>query len=339
VGSYTLHMPRGEGESDGGNRLIRLLRLMRMIEARPGLGSAELAEELQVSERTVFRDVDAMRVAGVPVKARRHVGAYEIEGEVLSSARGLEADELAALRVLVEEVAGKGQVPYLDAADRAVRRLAEQSSDAAREVAEKLRGRITVRLAPSADDPEAAAPVFQALQQAMLDNTRVSCRYETARLDGQEAVFDFSPWHLLAAERGWYVLGWRSDRESVRCLKVSRFISATSTGEAAHRATDFDLDAWLAGAWSMVPSPTKYDVSLLVDPEFVSTICEIRWHHSQESHPMPDGRWRLTFRVAGLDEIKWWILGRGPAVVVESPPELATEVALLARRTAARYDS
>lgn len=92
MGSYTLHMPRGEGESDGGNRLIRLLRLMRMIEARPGLGSAELAEELQVSERTVFRDVDAMRVAGVPVKARRQLGGYVIEGEVLSSARGLEAD-------------------------------------------------------------------------------------------------------------------------------------------------------------------------------------------------------------------------------------------------------
>ncbi|MEC7384996.1 MAG: HTH domain-containing protein, partial [Planctomycetota bacterium] len=189
-------MPRGEGESDGGNRLIRLLRLMRMIEARPGLGSAELAAELQVSERTVFRDVDAMKVAGVPVKARRQLGGYVIEGEVLSSARGLEADELAALRVLVEEVAGKGQVPYLDAADRAVRRLAEQSSDAARDVAEKLRDRITVRLAPSADDPEAAAPVFQALQLAMLDNTRVSCRYESARLDGNEAVFEFSPWHL-----------------------------------------------------------------------------------------------------------------------------------------------
>ena len=75
-------------------------------------------------------------------------------------------------------------------------------------------------------------------------------------------------------------------------------------------------------------SPTKYDVSFWWIRS-LSTICEIRWHHSQESHPMPDGRWRLTFRVAGLDEIKWWILGRGPAVVVESPPELATEVALL----------
>ena len=97
-----MHMPRGEGESDGGNRLIRLLRLMRMIEARPGLGSAELAAELQVSERTVFRDVDAMRVAGVPVKARRQLGGYVIEGEVLSSARGLEADELAAVAADLE---------------------------------------------------------------------------------------------------------------------------------------------------------------------------------------------------------------------------------------------
>ena len=108
-------------------------------------------------------------------------------------------------------------------------------------------------------------------------------------------------------------------------------------GEAAHRATDFDLDAWLAGAWSMVPSPTKYDVSL-VDPEFVSTICEIRWLSSQNHIrcQMADGGSRSGLPGLMKSNGGSWVVGRRSWW--SRPRSWPLKLRCWARRTAARYD-
>jgi predicted DNA-binding transcriptional regulator YafY len=94
---------------------------------------------------------------------------------------------------------------------------------------------------------------------------------------------------------------------------------------------DFEVGEYIGSAWSMHPEGKLYHVKLWFSESASGAVTETLWHSSQESVRQSDGSAIVEFRLDGLNEVKWWILGYGDQVRVLSPEELKEEIVKIAR--------
>jgi predicted DNA-binding transcriptional regulator YafY len=125
----------------------------------------------------------------------------------------------------------------------------------------------------------------------------------------------------------------------MRTYKVERIRSATLTADRYEIPEEFDPDRWLAHSWGIWSSDgTKVvTVRLRFDASVAHRVRESIWHRSQKLTELDDGRVELTVQVAGIVEIRPWIMSWGDSVEVLEPPELREVVATAVRRLAERY--
>jgi predicted DNA-binding transcriptional regulator YafY len=142
-----------------------------------------------------------------------------------------------------------------------------------------------------------------------------------------------------AALRSVYLIGFDEPAGAMRTYKVERIRSATLTTDRYEIPDDFDPDAWLAnswGIWSSEGTPTAL-VRLRFDASVAHRVREAVWHRSQQLTELAGGGVELTVMVAGVIEIRPWVLSWGGAVEVLEPAELREAIAASVRDAAARY--
>lgn len=323
--------------------LHRLLKLILLIQAKPGLKAGELAEECEVAPRTIFRDLKKLEACKVPVEQVPGTRGYRISREFFLPAMHLSVEEAMALTILRDQVAAKQRDGLLSPALRALMKVQAGLPAPMREAAAAAEGKVAIKPAPVVPG-ESYVDVYNKIQSAILRGRVLLCQYESSRprgggiehADGEE--FDFEPYGLFFAGRAWYVVGRHSARKGLRSLKLSRFSRVTETARPFTIPASFSIDKHLGNAWTMIRGDTDHQVDLLFDAAFGKNIAETLWHKTQEIVEHDDGRVTLRVTVSGLDEIVWWILSMGPHCRVIGPPELASKVAELARATARQYD-
>ena len=126
----------------------------------------------------------------------------------------------------------------------------------------------------------------------------------------------------------------------MRTYKVERITSATLTQDRYEIPADFDPDQWLAHSWGIWSADTTPPVTvrLRFDPSVAHRVRESILHRSQELTDLPDGAVELCVTVAGVTEIRPWIMSWGDTVEVVEPPELRQIVTTALRGALARYD-
>ncbi len=136
-----------------------------------------------------------------------------------------------------------------------------------------------------------------------------------------------------------YLIGHDEPADAMRTYKVERIRSATLTQDRYEIPEAFDPDRWLAnswGIWSSDSTPTER-VRLRFDPSVAHRVRESVWHRSQQLTELDGGGVELAVTVAGIVEIRPWILSWGDGVEVLEPPALREAVAVAVRNAAARY--
>src|SRR5689334_7638215 len=220
-------------------RADRLLAILLLLQARGRLSARELAAELEVSERTIHRDVEALSAAGVPVYAERgrHGGIALLPG-YRTDVSGLTAPEARALFVF----AGRGTLADLGLEGdlrSALRKLLSALPEPHRPGAEQAADRVVV-------DPRAwmrareELPHLATVQEAVWRDRRVSIRY---RRPGAATAADrlLDPYGLVAKAGTWYLVA--ADAGEPRLYRVSRIEAAAVTEEPADRPRGLDLEA------------------------------------------------------------------------------------------------
>jgi predicted DNA-binding transcriptional regulator YafY len=158
---------------------------------------------------------------------------------------------------------------------------------------------------------------------------------------GQEKRTRVHPYFLEpdAALRSVYLIAHDEPAGAMRTYKVERIRSATLTADRYEIPDDFDPDRWLAHSWGIWSSDTTppVRVHLRFDRAVAHRVREAVWHRSQELVELPDGGVELSVTVAGIVEIRPWILSWGESVEVIAPPELRESVAESVRAAAQRY--
>jgi predicted DNA-binding transcriptional regulator YafY len=318
-------------------RVHRLLEIISLVQSQRGWNAKSLAERCETTERNIYRDINQIKEAGIPIESSKNHG-YQINGTFFMPPVRLTFEEALAMSALCEAMADKGAIPFIRPASMAMNKiLAQLPFDAREELTERLR---TMQLRTTATmDEEGYEDVYDKVQTALLKHSILKCKYESTSTPENDEQFMFQPYALFFGTRAWYVVGFHEKRNAIRTLKLSRFIAIEPISETYEIPSSFNLDAHLGNAWNMIPGEMDYEVELLFEPPFSQTVSDTRWHSTQEIRWHDDDSCTFTCMVSGLEEIVWWVLSMGPYCKVIQPEELADRVAKLAQETAAVYDT
>jgi predicted DNA-binding transcriptional regulator YafY len=301
--------------------MLRLLSLLQTHRYWPG---GELAHRLEVSPRTLRRDIDRLRELGYSVDAVRGVaGGYQLRAGSALPPLLLEHEEAVAIAVALRAAASGGEDTSLQALTKVIAlmppRLRRQM-DAVRSQTDGL---------PWAGGPTIDAGVLTALAQACRDDEPVELDY-TAR-DGVASRRRVEPHRLVSAGRRWYLVAYDTDRQDWRSFRVDR-TSAVRTSGQRFRPRELpggDAAAFVAGGIRSMAQ--RYDVRLRI--ALLADVVEAdigRW-----ATVTPDGDGCRVHMPTGTLDWPVMVLGRLDAeFAVEGPPELQELVAAAAARFA-----
>lgn len=320
-------------------RADRLLSILLLLQSKGRLTAAQLAGTLGVSERTIYRDLDALNAAGVPVYTERgpNGGCALVEG-YRTSLTGLTEAEVRTLFV-----AGVSR-PLADlglgqAVEDAMLKLLAALPSVRRDEAQRVRQRILLDAA-GWFRPEEPVPFLPALQQAVWDDRKIDLVYR--RSDGQQVERRVDAYGLVAKASIWYLVGVEEDR--VRVYRVSRVQDATVLDERFERPPDFDLATYWA-SWSaqFEASRASYPVRLRLAPALLPMLPHIFGEGihatiAEAGPPDGDGWLTLSLTFETLSIARTHVLGFGALAEVLDPPELRESVIDTARRIVAFYE-
>jgi predicted DNA-binding transcriptional regulator YafY len=315
--------------------VARLLSIMFEIDARPGITAAELADALGVSVRTVYRDVDALQQAGIPLYgiAGRNGGLRLVEG-YRSRASALGADEAAAL--LAGVVPGVAEQLGLNAdLDRAQRKVRSQSGDNDR------RGPILIDPVGWYHTPD-EVPHLATLAEALRIHTSVKIRYSRWE-QPTEVTRTIAPLGLVLKSGAWYVMA--RSRRQVRTYRVNQVRSARLTSQRFEPDPSFDLAAsWAAFVADFRQRLHALDACVLVsravrdwirsegDPalcEALDRVAPLATDHDSDVEVL------LPFE--SIERATAELLRFGTGVEVCGPPELRQHIADIITALTVRY--
>lgn len=326
----------------------RLLRIIVILQGPGPWGRQGLAESLGTNVRSVSRDIKRLQAGGVPVEYDTNDQTYRLRHGFYMPPIAFTVPEAVAISVLTGGPAATGHFLSGPAA-QAAEKIRAGLPELLREELGSVLPTITLDPARS-EAADVADDVWFKVSRAIADRRSLACHYEanTSVPDAEpaeppepseSAAFRLDPYALYFGQRGWYVVGQRDDRDGPRNLKLSRFSGVRRLDRVYAIPDDFSLQAHLGRAWRMVRGDGRlHDIRLHFHPPFAATVAETQWHPSQSIEEHDDGAVTVRFRIEGLDEIVWWVLGYGPGCVVEAPQELRDRVAELAKATARRYE-
>ncbi len=211
-------------------RLLRLLSLLQTPREWPG---SELAERLEVSPRTVRRDIDRLRELGYPVEATMGAtGGYRLVAGAAMPPLLLEDDEAVAIAVGLRAAAGQAIAGIEEASVRALTKLEQVLPSRLRYRVGTLSGSTDALVLPPALSGHAVVPVdpdhLTLLGAAVANRERV--RFSYASHSGEASRRHVDPHRLVAQGRRWYLVGFDNDRADWRTYRVDRITSPVATG-------------------------------------------------------------------------------------------------------------
>jgi predicted DNA-binding transcriptional regulator YafY len=319
-------------------RASRLVSLLLLLQTRGRLTAAELASELEVSQRTVHRDVDELSAAGVPIYAERgrHGGIRLVEG-YRTRLTGMTGDEAEALFLsgLPGPAAQLGLGTVMTAARLKV--LAALPSE--------MRGRasrLVERFHLDAGGWFQAAervPHLAIVAECVWDCRTLTITYERGDGPVERAV---EPLGLVLKGGTWYMVG--AVAQDVRTFRVSRIGSAAATDNRFERPEDFDLAAyWTESTAAYEREVPTIEVTLRVAADRIGQLQDQVGRESVMSavrldEPDGDGWQRLRLRATWPEEVPGRLLAMGDGVEVLEPPAVREQMVELARGALARLE-
>ena len=303
-------------------RASRLVSFLLLLQTRGQLTAVELAERLEVSERTVQRDAQALAAAGVPIHSvRGPAGGYRLERGYRTKLTGLDALEAEALFVGPAAELGLGRelaAARLKLLASLPAELQERADRAARLFHVDTRGWFR---------EEDRVPHLPVIAGALWRGLRLDIRYRegaavvSRRLDPLGLILKAGVWYLLAVRRG-----------EERVYRVSRIVSARERTEPSDRAENFDLAAaWTLRSEAFERSHGQLEVTVRVPRSQV--------RYLRGARVIEDGdRPTVIARFEGLDHALHVLLGWGAHAEVLAPQELRRRIAAVAAETVALYD-
>jgi predicted DNA-binding transcriptional regulator YafY len=313
------------------NRTARLRQLEELLLLSPhGLSAAELAAQLRVDRRTVYRDIDFLSAQGVPL--------WQQDGRFgLNRTRYLATVRLSYQEAIALVVAGLLLARTLDERNphviAALRRLATTLP----ELPSAHLKRAAERVETYPANPAHVA-VLETIAEGWGSGRKVQVAYRSPR-SGELRQRIIAPYALEPTASAIYVICHDEWAGEIRTFKLARLESALLLDETYTIPPDFDPEAHLAGSWGIMSGEQVSEVILRFSAAARPFVVERRWHPSQHVQETPDGGCLLQVQVSEPLEMQPWIRSWGAQVEVIAPDWLREQIAADLQQAAEQYRS
>jgi predicted DNA-binding transcriptional regulator YafY len=316
--------------------LVRMLRIHELLSAGRYPNCSLLAQEFEVSAKTVQRDVDFMRdqlVLPIEYDRGRHgfmysrpVGPFPLitvsEGELVA---------LLVAQKAVEQYRGTSfEKPLQTAFQKLVSSLNDEASISLHELSEAVSFR-------SAGVPKGQIKVFESLTRAVMSNHLVEFDYLSLRASNPESR-RVAPYHLACINNQWYLIASDWSRGQLRTFALTRIENVKNLTISFERPADFSVSKMLSGSFAAFEADRTEQVRIRFDSFAARLVSERQWHKSQKIRSLGRGRGiELTMRVGLAPDLESWILGWGDHAEVIEPAALRNRISATIQNMAARY--
>jgi len=310
-----------------GDQLGRQWRIIQtLISATRGKSAADLASELECHPRTVYRDLEALQLAGFPIYTEKQEGkslwslldtvkhqipvpfslpelmALYFSGDMLEVFRGtLFHDALESLFLKIKTTLPPESLKYLQEVEQTLHLEVKPFKEYAR-----------------------FREIINRVNDAALKKRRVDMVYYTMSRK-KETRRKVDPYRIWFFNGSFYMIGCCHLRNEVRVFALDRIKLLHQTKETFEVPEDFDFKDFTRQSFGVFQGePVK--VRVWFSPEVAGYVKEKIWHESQEIHPRDDGSVVFEAEVAGTIEIKAWIMSWGSQARVLEPESLKDEI-------------
>ncbi len=228
----------------------------------------------------MFRDLDLLRQAGVPVLFDSDSSSYRLDHGFFLPPTTFTAEEALAMLLVCYELGADGRMPFYSAARQAAIKLEACLPASLREQVRSVTAAVQIHLTPT-NRMAGVEPVYRRLLHCALHRQSVRIRY-TSFADDAEIVTKLSPYRLLFSRHSWYAIGRSSLHREPRTFNVGRISELEVLPEHFEVPHQFSIDRYLGNAWHLIPEPGP-DVEVLVRFEklVARNVAEVHWHKTQ----------------------------------------------------------
>ena len=307
-----------------------MLRIHQSLQSGKFPNATILAAELEVSTKSIQRDLDFMRDRlELPIEYHPQKFGYHYTGEVTSfPTMHITEGELVALVIAekaLEQYRGtQFEKPLLSA----IRKIEQSLPDTISLNLADIEQTISFR---TRAEPILNLEIFDALAKATASRRQLELTYRKAgNREGESRLVD--PYHLANINGEWYLFAFDHARKDIRTFVPSRVSAVKQTGKTFARPQKFSLEKRLRDSFGVHSGDGQFDVLLRFDTRVADYVREKKWHESQQLREMKNGGVELGLKLSSLMEIQRWVLSWGGDVRVIKPRELIAIVREAAKK-------
>lgn len=309
-------------------RASRILEIVSRISARPRMWTrAGLAQDFEVSERQITKDLDVIR-HGLKLDLRyERGGGYYFE--TIPSLPSVSYTLSEALSIYLAAEAGRRMVgiPQEDLSAA----LARLSSIMPDELSPLLMSGTLMPPPPVRDKHR--ENLLTGLYQAVASRISVEMEYVPASRPSSITRRRVDPYVVLPTGYSWHLVAWCHLRQDIRIFKIDRIRTLELTDDTFERDPEFDVEDFLLEGWGItrVPDQPAEDIELVFDGQAAHWVSEENWHPSQQVEWLDNGRIRFSLHLPVTEEFSRWVLSYGSYCQVIQPDTLRAWIERQAR--------
>jgi proteasome accessory factor B len=309
--------------------LERMLRIHQLLQAGGYPNATALAPEIEVSTKTIHRDIEFMRDRlNLPLEFNHTHNGFAYTGEVNSfPTMQITEGEIFALVVAekaLQQYRGTSfEKPLLSAIKKMEQALPDTISLNLADIEQTISFR--TRAEPILD-----LKTFDVLARAVSQRQQLELQYRKPGQKAEARIVD--PYHLANINGEWFLFAFDQARKDIRTFAPARIQSVHPTGKTFDRTQKFSLEQRLRDSFGVHSGEGEFEVVLRFNPRAADYIREKKWHPSQTLRDLKDGGAELKMKLSSLAEVQRWVLSWGGDAAVVKPAELAESVRAAARK-------
>jgi predicted DNA-binding transcriptional regulator YafY len=301
-----------------------MLRIHQELQSNKRPNAQRLAGELEVSAKSIRRDLEFMRdrlELPIAYDGSRRGFYYTEEVNAFPTVQITEGEIFALIvaeKALQQYRGTSFEKPLLSAIKKMEESLPDTISlnldDIERTISFRTRAEQILNL-----------EIFDMLTKATAQRRQIQMTYrKPGRRDTEQRIID--PYHLANINGEWYLFAYDHGRNDIRTFAPVRIQSVKQTGKSFARPEKFSLEQRLRGSFGVHSGQGEYDVVIRFEPRVADLVREKKWHESQQIRELKNGSVELHLKLSSLVEIERWVLGWGGDAKVLKPRELVDSV-------------
>ena len=314
------------------NKTDRLLAIVLELQARRAVRAEDLAALFETSVRTIYRDIQALSEAGVPIIGTTGHGYSLVEGYFLPPIR-FTIEEAVTLLIGTEFIEQQFDEEYRHRARLARKKIEVTLSDRVREETSRVHQSLRLLAPGKRSDSSSEKENLNNIRRAILDRKKIRFGYTKKTSPAAESAYSkrtVDPYGLVLVEGSWMLVARCDLRQGIRHFRLSRMEELTELEEPFEYPDDFDLKEY-------VPSDDRFlTVTLRFNPSLADKVKQSNFPYIEEMKERPDGL-DAVLRVRQPEDLLQWVLGWGADVIVLEPESFRQRVREEACKILKRY--